>query len=91
MVAMTDDGDSLQVAVVGSDGLVGVPIVLQEEMTPYQAVVQMSSDAYRGAGAITARAELTRNPGFQRAALQYAHRRMARNRRNRGLPILSCR
>ena len=61
---------------VGSDGLIGVPIVLQEETTPYQAVVQISSEAYR-VRAITARAALMRNPGFQRAALQYAHRQMA--------------
>jgi CRP-like cAMP-binding protein len=41
------DGDSAEIAVVGNEGLVGVPIFMGGETTPSRAVVQSAGKGYR--------------------------------------------
>jgi hypothetical protein len=38
LVGMTENGGLLQVAAIDADGFVGVPLVLQERVTPHQAI-----------------------------------------------------
>ena len=47
LVYMTQDGGSTEVAVVGSDGVVGISLFMGGEATPSQAVVQSAGQAYR--------------------------------------------
>ena len=47
LFGMTPDGEVLQVAAVGRLGIVGVPVVLEEEESPYRIVAHVSCDAYR--------------------------------------------
>ena len=47
LLGTTADGDVLQVAAVGRLGIVGVPVILEEDESPYQVVAHASCDAYR--------------------------------------------
>ena len=47
LLALTDSGQALEVAMVGHDGFVGVPAVLNVRSAPYQATVQVSGAAHR--------------------------------------------
>jgi len=42
-----EDGHMAEIAVIGNDGCVGVPILLGTRTTPSRAVVQIAGDAYR--------------------------------------------
>lgn len=43
----TKDGSSAQLAIVGNDGLVGVPMILGGQTTTHRAVVQSAGNAFR--------------------------------------------
>jgi CRP-like cAMP-binding protein len=75
LVAMTSDGEMLQVASVGPEGVVGVPTVLHEDVLPYQVVVPVAGEAIRIPVA-TLLHELQRAPAFQQALLAYAHQQV---------------
>ncbi len=45
LLSVTADGDSIEVGNVGNEGLVGVPVVLRQDKTPQQIVVQVPGDA----------------------------------------------
>ena len=47
LLALTADGPTLELASVGHEGLVGLPIILPASRTCYQAVVQISGTARR--------------------------------------------
>src|SRR3954463_3493601 len=47
LLATTEDGSMLQVAIADRKGFVGVPLVLLHDQTPYQVVVQAPGEAYR--------------------------------------------
>ena len=47
LLAITEDGDTLEVAHVCNDGIAGVPIVLSAKPPAHQAVVQIPGVAYR--------------------------------------------
>jgi CRP-like cAMP-binding protein len=48
LLAMTGDGYAAEVAIVGNDGVVGLPIVGQDGRAPYQVIVQVPADGYAG-------------------------------------------
>lgn len=66
----TQDGSSAQLAIVGNDGLVGVPMVLGGGTTTHRAVVQSPGAAFRLPAEIASR-ELGRGGGLQLLALRY--------------------
>lgn len=71
LLALTAEGTTLELAAVGAEGLVGMPIVLPASSTPYQAVVQISGAAVRlRADLLTA--ELADSPALRDACLRYA-------------------
>jgi CRP-like cAMP-binding protein len=47
LVANLKDGGSVEVGLVGNDGMVGLPIVLGDDVSPNQAIVQIADGAMR--------------------------------------------
>ena len=47
VLSITEDGKATEIGVIGSEGMVGISIVLGFKTTPYQVVVQLSGDALR--------------------------------------------
>lgn len=45
LVSVTPEGRSVEVAVVGSEGMIGLPAVLGDGGSPYQAMAQLQSEA----------------------------------------------
>jgi CRP-like cAMP-binding protein len=72
LLASTEEGQALEVAMVGDDGFVGVPIVLNVRSSPYQVMVQVSSAAYRVHADAFAR-EFQRGEELHAIALTYVH------------------
>jgi CRP-like cAMP-binding protein len=70
LLAMTEEGDAIEVAMVGTDGVVGVPPLWPDNTSPYEVVVQASCDAHR----LTSDAllqEFKRGDDLQRVMLAY--------------------
>jgi CRP-like cAMP-binding protein len=72
LLASTADGDVLEVATVGDDGFVGVPIVLNVPTSPYDVIVQVSCAAHRVRADAVAR-EFQRGEDLHAVVLAYAH------------------
>jgi CRP-like cAMP-binding protein len=47
LVILTSDGRSVEVAIVGREGLVGTPLAVGLERGPYRAIIQISADGFR--------------------------------------------
>jgi CRP-like cAMP-binding protein len=47
LLSITKDGDAIEVAMVGDEGMVDVACILRVNITPYQSVVQIPADALR--------------------------------------------
>jgi CRP-like cAMP-binding protein len=75
LVAMTAEGESVQVATVGSNGVLGLPTVLHDDVLPYQAVAPVTLEAVR-VRLPTLMAEVRSNAAFQARLLAYAHQQM---------------
>ena len=70
--AIAPNGEAVEVAMVGSDGFIGLPIVLHSDTTSYRIVAQLPTAALR-IRADALRAELARSILFHQSLLQYAH------------------
>src|SRR5437762_10103917 len=46
IVSMNSEGSTVEIGLIGHEGMVGVPAILGG-VTPYRAIVQMSGDAFR--------------------------------------------
>lgn len=64
------DGTSVQTAVVGNEGLIGVSIFMGGDATPSRAVVQSAGHAYRLSGALL-KEEFARAGALQQRLLRY--------------------
>ena len=76
LVAMTAEGESVQVGTVGSDGVLGLPTVLHDDVLPYQAVAPVTLEAVRLRLPVLL-AETRSNTAFQARLLAYAHQQVA--------------
>jgi CRP-like cAMP-binding protein len=76
LVAITAEGESVQVATVGSDGVLGLPAVLHDDVLPYQAVAPVTLEAVRVRLPVLI-AEVRSNTAFQGRLLAYAHQQIA--------------
>lgn len=72
LVTPLDDGDNLEVGLVGNEGLLGVSLMLGVEVSPLHASVQGSGPALRMDAALF-RAELDRIPALQNLLERYLY------------------
>src|SRR5690348_7058705 len=47
LLSTTETGSTVEVAMVGNEGIVGAPVILKSNLIPYEVTVQMETDAYR--------------------------------------------
>ena len=47
LVFTTETGSTVEVASVGSEGVVGLPVILGSHMTPYEVTVQFTTEAWK--------------------------------------------
>ena len=72
LLALTQGGASVEIAMVGNEGMLGLPVVLRARSTPYRIMVQIPGDAFRiKADAI--RVEFKRGGKLQDLLLSYTH------------------
>jgi CRP-like cAMP-binding protein len=76
LLAAVDAHPSLEVGMVGREGMLGVSLGLGVTVTPLRVVVQGSGSAWRVAAA-PYRRELTRSPALRRTLGRYVHVLMA--------------
>jgi CRP-like cAMP-binding protein len=72
LVNVMDDGSAAEVGTIGSEGLVGLPLIFGDETSKSVIYVQVPGTALK-LDAHTFRAELERNTSLRIAALRYAH------------------
>jgi len=71
ILCLNSDGGSVEIGLVGREGVVGVPAILGG-VTPYRAVVQVGGDAFRIQGK-DLRDEFRRNPFLRDLLLKYTN------------------
>lgn len=71
IVSLNSEGGSIEIGMVGYEGMVGVPAILGGVM-PYRAVVQMGGDAFRIRGR-TLYEEFRQNPFLRDLLLKYTN------------------
>ncbi len=71
IISMNSEGASVEIGLVGSEGMVGVPAILGG-VSPYRAVVQVGGDAYRVRGK-NVYEEFRRNPFLRDLLLKYTN------------------
>src|SRR5690349_20920023 len=47
LLSTTETGSTVAVAMVGNEGIIGLPVILKNRMIPYEVTVQTQTDAYR--------------------------------------------
>jgi CRP-like cAMP-binding protein len=81
MITMVDGAKALEVAVIGREGLVGVPLALGLPTSPCRVIVQGSGAALRVPAARFTK-ELRRNPALERVVHRYSAQLMAQISQN---------
>src|SRR5437764_4337347 len=71
IVSMSSEGSSVEIGLVGNEGMVGVPAILGG-VTPYRAIVQVGGDALRVSGQ-SIYSEVRRNPFLRDLLLKYTN------------------
>src|SRR2546423_15520157 len=69
IISMNSEGSTVEIGLIGSEGMVGVPAILGG-VTPYRAVVQVGGDAFRIRGQRLYE-EFKRNPFLHDLLLKY--------------------
>jgi CRP-like cAMP-binding protein len=72
LLGTTPTGDVMGIDLVGSEGMIGVPLVLRTTVMPYQVVVQMPGESLR-INAEVFRRELKLNEEFEDRLLKYSN------------------
>lgn len=72
LLSVGEDGASVEVSVVGDEGVIGIPIVLQTGGLPYRVIVQASGVAWRMKAEVL-RHEFARCGPLHRQLLRYVH------------------
>lgn len=69
-VVLTSDGRSVEVAIVGREGMIGTPLVVGFSRGPYRAIMQIPGKGVRTKSAVLKK-YLSRSPGLQLALHRY--------------------
>lgn len=72
MLSITEDGSTVEVAMVGNEGLTGLPLILKTQRMPFRVMVQLPGNAMVMKGNVL-REEFNRGGNFQVMLLHYAH------------------
>ena len=72
LLSTTDDGETVEVAAIGCEGMLGLPILTGSTLAPYAVVVQLPTDALRISATALA-AELTHAPLLHHILSHYVH------------------
>jgi CRP-like cAMP-binding protein len=72
ILSITEDGSTVEVAMVGNEGLTGLPLILKAQRMPFRVMVQLPGNAMMMPGH-TLREEFNRGGNFQVMLLRYAH------------------
>ncbi len=62
LLSITEAGETIEAAMVGNEGMIGIPMILRGGVTPYRTILQLPADAMR------IRAEALQN-GFERGGV----------------------
>jgi CRP-like cAMP-binding protein len=47
LLSTTETGSTVEIAMVGNEGMVGLPVILKNGTTPYEVTVQLATEAFR--------------------------------------------
>jgi CRP-like cAMP-binding protein len=72
LLSTTESGRTIEVAMIGDEGMVGVPLILRSIAAPYQVMVQLAGHAMRVRGEVL-REEFNRGGRLQDLLLRYTH------------------
>jgi CRP-like cAMP-binding protein len=72
LLSVNGDGTTIEVGMVGNEGVVGIPVVLRISTTPYGAMVQIPAEVIRIKGEIV-KAEFGRGGELHDLLLRYTH------------------
>lgn len=72
LLSVTQDGDAVEVGVVGNEGVMGLQTILRGNVTPYQVVVQLHGNAIRIPAEVL-RVEFDRGRRLQDMLLRYTN------------------
>ena len=73
LLSMTEDGDTVEVATIGNDGMIGLPILLPSAQAPYRVSVQLPTEVLR-LRAENLRQEISGGPALHRVLTDYMQR-----------------
>jgi CRP-like cAMP-binding protein len=76
LLSATESGSTVEVAMVGNEGAVGLPVVLKKGMMSYEVSVQISMDAFKIKAEVL-QEEFDRGERLQAHMLAYTHMLMA--------------
>ncbi|HEX8560144.1 MAG TPA: Crp/Fnr family transcriptional regulator [Pyrinomonadaceae bacterium] len=72
LLAMNEDGTTIEIGMVGNEGVVGLGCVLELKTTPYGMMIQLDSDLIKVKGDFV-KEEFRRGGVFNRLLLRYTH------------------
>jgi CRP-like cAMP-binding protein len=72
LLSTTVDGETVEVAMVGSEGMVGIPIVLRANISPYRIMVQLPTSAMKVRADVFLK-ECRQGGEIQEQALKFTH------------------
>lgn len=72
LLSTTESGRTIEVGMVGNEGMTGIPVVLQTCVAPYQVIVQLPCNALRIRGEAL-REEFNRGGRLQSLLLRFTH------------------
>jgi CRP-like cAMP-binding protein len=72
LLSTTEDGETIEVAIVGNEGMVGVPIILCVGVTPYRTVMHIAAEVMKVRVDVLKR-ELHRGGLLQELLLKYSN------------------
>jgi CRP-like cAMP-binding protein len=75
IVSIMEDGATTEIGLIGSEGMVGLPIILGGKQTISQAIVQVAGDCWKLSGTVLLR-EFNQTPELQHLLLMYTQARL---------------